>query len=190
MQNAYLFNGEVLDFYFFYDDIKSGFLTNVSDGGVMEIPEELIRPIARNFSWESITLPMPNQVDNYLKWRYGNDWKTPKQEKQSWSLDHPNIRPRAHAKSLDIETGSINPSNWEVGNHILGQSKYSNQELDMPEIAVFDNGSLLSLWAARNTLLAERDSLLAERDSLLSSGSWRITSPLRFFVRALRWGNR
>jgi hypothetical protein len=175
MQQAYLFKNEVLDFYFFYDDIKPGFLTNVSDGGVMEIPEELIRPIARNFNWENANLPTPNQLETYLSWRYGEDWKTPKTDKQPWFSDHPNIEPRDYAMLLEPREKRTNPSNWTVGSITLSKSASSTLELDNLDIAVFENQSLISLWSSRNganqqrdSLLTERDSLLTERDSLLT----------------------
>ena len=194
MQQAYLFKNEVLDFYFFYDDIKPGFLTNVSDGGVMEIPEALIRPIARNFNWENANLPTPNQLETYLAWRYGKDWETPKTDKQPWFSDHPNIRPLDYATILEPGKERTNPSNWKVGSSVLGKSACSPLELVDHGVAVFEDPSLISLWSSRNrahqerdSLITERDSLITERDSLRNSRSWKYTRALRavwgFFAR-------
>lgn len=186
MQNAYLFKNEVLDFYFFYDDLKPGFLTNVSDAGVMEIPEDLIRPITRDLIWENTSLPIPNQVENYLTWRYGKDWKTPKAEKEPWFLNHPNIKPLEYSKSLEADQNGTNPTNWKVGTRIVGRGSSSTIQLENLDIFVYENDSLLSLWSSRNTVsqerdaaIADRDAAIADRDKILSSKSWKLTKPLR-----------
>lgn len=184
MQHAYLIEGEVLDFYFFYDDLCPNLLTNVSDAGVMQIPRPLIMEINTDWQWDNMKLPIPRRIEDYLVWRYGEDWHIPKLQKAAWSNDHPNLN------SLDKAATIL----WQPSIHgISGDSGIfnsylvkENRDTNALGLTVFSQPGLLSLWASATTIGGERDSLQSERDSLrnyldevLSSKCWRYTRIFR-----------
>lgn len=92
MQIAYMKGGVILDIYPHYaSDTSPGTLVNINEYGIIAMPAHFItkrEPVA--FHGKQYLAPQP--VEEYLTWRYGTDWKTPKKQKDHWVDDATHIR--------------------------------------------------------------------------------------------------
>lgn len=83
MQTAYIHRGVIFDIYYFYS--KESFAVNFNDGGRIEKPFRFLEP--NTYECNGYTYPVPSNVDDFLTWRFGEDWRTPKTSKEVWTAD-------------------------------------------------------------------------------------------------------
>lgn len=83
MQQAYLYNDVIVDFYFYEPDPKyPDMFVNHNEHGVLLIPITMLDNL------ETVKgFPIPGPAEDYLVFRYGPNWKTPKTEKTGWIND-------------------------------------------------------------------------------------------------------
>jgi hypothetical protein len=91
MQIAYLDQGILVDFYFYYPSLSGEHLINVNAECILKLPSDLLLPIQE--SWIDLIgiVPTPYKVSEYLEWTYGVDWKVPKTKKSKWVNDRHNF---------------------------------------------------------------------------------------------------
>ena len=82
MQLAFVKNKVIFDIYMMYDGVDDENLINFNEHGIYYIPKELVKNLA---FCKSLYVPYP--TSDYLEFRYGNDWATPKESKNDWSED-------------------------------------------------------------------------------------------------------
>lgn len=92
MQTAFIKDGIIFDIYYFYSGIKDGLAMNYNDCGVIEKPLEFITTLG-TLEHNGINYPTPSNLDAFLEWRYGTDWRIPKKSKQEWSIDANHLKP-------------------------------------------------------------------------------------------------
>ena len=90
MQLAYVTNGIVLDFYFFYGDINIETYVNVNEHGRLIVPRSHFDSL-ETFSWNGMNTPVPALTEKYLELRYGIDWRTPSTSKENWEYEATNL---------------------------------------------------------------------------------------------------
>lgn len=79
-------NGIVFDIYFFYKNHEEFFVVNFNSFGVMRKPERFVNNL-EIIEYNNVKYPAPAPIEEYLKYRFGEDWKTPKKGKDSWFKD-------------------------------------------------------------------------------------------------------
>ena len=82
MQLAFIKDNVVFDIYFMYSGVELHRLVNFNEHGIYDIPFQFIVELT-----EHEDLPFPSPIEEYLEYRYGSDWKTPKGSKGDWSED-------------------------------------------------------------------------------------------------------
>jgi hypothetical protein len=91
MQIAYLDQGILVDFYFYYLNKKGDFFINANAECVLKLPNNLLIPL-QTMEVERIgQVPIPNRVEEYLEWTYGENWRMPKEKKSKWVKDRNNL---------------------------------------------------------------------------------------------------
>jgi hypothetical protein len=98
MQRAYIVNDTIVDFYYFWRGIEEGKLINVNDHGVWRLDFSLVIPTKMTI-WNNVRIDMPNKVEEYLEWHYG-DWKIPRKSKQEWWKDAKNLENKNILKGI------------------------------------------------------------------------------------------
>lgn len=71
----------IFDIYFFYE--KGDIAYNNNPEGRIEKPMKFLKPLGA-LEFEGVTYNCPNHLEEYLVWRFGNDWKTPTGKKVPW----------------------------------------------------------------------------------------------------------
>lgn len=92
MQTAYIAKKVIFDIYYFYTGIKRGKVINYNDLGIIEKPFEFVDKLS-SLVFEGINYPIPNKIEKFLKWRFGNNWKIPRTNKQPWLQDANHLKP-------------------------------------------------------------------------------------------------
>lgn len=92
MQSAFMREGVIFDIYYFYSGIKDGVAINYNEHGIIEKPLKYVKKLS-TLSHEGETYPIPNHLEEFLVWRFGSDWKTPRKSKQSWEKDACHLTP-------------------------------------------------------------------------------------------------
>lgn len=77
----YLSNGFIFDIYFYYDEDKDYYI-NYNDIGILKMPKKFIE-----HTYIKDKLRYPQKIEEYLKYRFGKDWKIPTKKKQGWGSD-------------------------------------------------------------------------------------------------------
>jgi phosphorylcholine metabolism protein LicD len=91
MQTAYIKEKVIFDIYYFYTGIQRGKAINYNDHGIIKKPMKFIEKLS-TLEHENVCYPIPNHVEQFLKWRYGN-WKIPRINKQPWQQDAEHLTP-------------------------------------------------------------------------------------------------
>lgn len=84
MQQAWIKDGVIFDTYFFYDDGE--YAINVNEHGIIKKPKKFIDKLDV-MEYDGFSYSIPGNIDDFLSWRFGDDWKTPKKTKKSWEKD-------------------------------------------------------------------------------------------------------
>ena len=84
-QLAYVKNDVIFDIYFFYDGTGQNDLINFNEYGIYKFKKTFLPQGETDTIYGP--LMMPHETDEYLAWRYGPDWRTPKDNKAGWSDD-------------------------------------------------------------------------------------------------------
>ncbi|MCH7573915.1 MAG: LicD family protein [Candidatus Marinimicrobia bacterium] len=79
----------IYDIYFYHEE--GDHLINHSKFGKMEKPLALFRPLGEMKFRENI-YSAPNNIEAYLRIRYGHDWNMPKKKTKAWSALAANIK--------------------------------------------------------------------------------------------------
>lgn len=86
----------IFDIYFYYegnmvDILDSDYdIFNRDEHGILCMKKEFIKDM-KKYEFIFGKLYMPTPVEDYLKYRYGKDWRTPKNKKDSWENDANNL---------------------------------------------------------------------------------------------------
>jgi hypothetical protein len=91
MQIAYLDQGILVDFYFYYPSLNGEHLINVNAECILKLPSYLLLPIQETWIDLIGLVPTPYKVSEYLEWTYGVNWKIPKTKKKKWVNDRHNF---------------------------------------------------------------------------------------------------
>ena len=90
MQLAFIDKRNIIfDLYFFYPVFSD--MINHNEGGIMMKPSRLFSSLG-NMEFKENGYNCPNDIDEYLAFRYGEDWKVPKIKKGDWRKDAANLR--------------------------------------------------------------------------------------------------
>lgn len=84
MQQAWIKDGVIFDTYFFYD--QGDYAINVNEHGFIKKPKKFIDDLG-TIEFNNFLYPTPYPINDFLEWRFGEDWQTPKTSKQSWEKD-------------------------------------------------------------------------------------------------------
>jgi hypothetical protein len=78
----------IVDIYCYYWDCASGEYVNYNEHGLLMRPTSSVKD-TEDFFVESLldTVKIPAEVEQYLLFRYGVDWETPKKSKANWTDD-------------------------------------------------------------------------------------------------------
>jgi len=87
-QHAFIKDDVIFDIYYFYRENDE--LINYNDFGVAVQPYDLFFPRGK-FEWRGVEWNVPNDIEKYLIFRYGEDWKTPK-PKVAWGQQANHLR--------------------------------------------------------------------------------------------------
>lgn len=82
MQQAYVYKDIIVDFYFYEFNKEKTELVNYNENGILTIPSRMVDKLEVVHGF-----PCPSPVEEYLEFRYGENWKTPKKKKGSWAND-------------------------------------------------------------------------------------------------------
>lgn len=75
----------ILDYYFYYQNpLKEDQLVNFTDSGVMFIDTKLLYNMDIALSLWGTKYPVPGPREDYMVFRYGEDWEKPKKKKTLW----------------------------------------------------------------------------------------------------------
>ena len=78
----------IVDVFFYYYSEEDGCYVNYNEYGELLRPVESVKEVKQHFVDSMIDyVDVPVEVESYLSFRYGEDWKTPKKEKVSWEND-------------------------------------------------------------------------------------------------------
>jgi hypothetical protein len=81
----------IFDVCFFYTGIKDGVAVYFDPSGYIEKPIRFIKK-PRRIIFNGIEYPIPVHVREFLAWKYGPDWETPKTKKAAWQEEAPNLK--------------------------------------------------------------------------------------------------
>jgi hypothetical protein len=91
MQIAYLDNGILVDFYFYYLNSEGDYYVNANSECVLKLPQALFFPIQQT-NYEFLgRVPIPSKSSEYLEWTYGEEWRIPKTKKSKWVNDRQHL---------------------------------------------------------------------------------------------------
>ncbi len=76
-------NGTVFDIYFYYDGVFDDVLVNYGPEGQIRKPKHFVDALGF-IPFRGIDIPHPTPLDEFLVWRFGEDWQTPKKSKKPW----------------------------------------------------------------------------------------------------------
>jgi len=86
MQSAFMKDDVIFDIYYFYTGFKQGVAVNVNEYGIIEKPLRFVEKLGE-YTLHHQTYPVPQNVEEFLEWRFGSDWRIPKTSKESWEKD-------------------------------------------------------------------------------------------------------
>lgn len=92
MQTAFVdsLNHDVIfDIYYYYTGF--GDLVNWNMEGTLRKPNKFVDELD-SVEFKGVIYPTPKPVEEFLAWRYGEDWKTPRQKKDNWVEDAKHIK--------------------------------------------------------------------------------------------------
>ena len=90
MQLAFIDKRNIIfDLYFFYPIFNE--MINYNNGGILTKPSKLFSSLGK-MEFKGYEYNCPNDIDEYLAFRYGEDWKVPKIKKGDWRKDAANLR--------------------------------------------------------------------------------------------------
>jgi phosphorylcholine metabolism protein LicD len=90
MQLAFMDNKTevIFDVCFFYSGIAPQVATHLNVGGYIYKPLRFIKE-PQIITFKGVEYPIPNHVEEFLIWRYGENWKIPKDSKEPWENEDP-----------------------------------------------------------------------------------------------------
>jgi len=81
----------IFDVCFFYSGIVAKHVVYFDVSGYIEKPMKFVNTID-NFSFKGVDYPVPHKVEDFLAWKYGSDWRTPKEKKVAWQEEAPQLK--------------------------------------------------------------------------------------------------
>jgi hypothetical protein len=82
----------IFDICFFYTGIKPFYAIYLDPTGYIEKPIKYISKLG-TLTYDRVDYPIPNKVEEFLTWKYGQDWRTPKTKKVAWQEESPTLKP-------------------------------------------------------------------------------------------------
>jgi hypothetical protein len=76
----------IFDIFLYYTGIKDNFAVNFNDHGIIYKPLYFIDEL-KEIVFNGVKYPRPNKIKKYMKWRFGDNWKTPASNKVDWSTE-------------------------------------------------------------------------------------------------------
>lgn len=83
-QRAYLFLGVLFDIYSYTREGDT--IVAYTDSGKLVKPYGLFEDL-NGVRFRGRAYPLPDPIEDYLEMRYGPDWRTPKTQKDAWTVD-------------------------------------------------------------------------------------------------------
>lgn len=83
MQSAFIKNDIIFDVYYFYTGIEKEVAVNYNMEGIIHLPMKYVDQL-QDFAFKNKVYRIPNHIQDYMVWRFGHDWQTPKKNKIPW----------------------------------------------------------------------------------------------------------
>jgi glycerol-3-phosphate cytidylyltransferase len=102
-------NGIIADVYYFYEGISEGHFINVNGVSLRKKPRHLIDR-KQVFDWPTdsdIKVFVPSPSEEYLSWRFGSEWKIPKQNSELTDIDNQCLLPVPRSTVLTYGTFDV-----------------------------------------------------------------------------------
>lgn len=91
MQKAYIKDSIIVDLYYYYTDLEDvDAAVNYNDCGIFRTPTKFAERLTE-YDWNGIKFLVPDNVEGYLEWRYGSDWRIPTGKKEAWTVNAANL---------------------------------------------------------------------------------------------------
>jgi len=119
----------LLDIYFFYSGISEGHYVNVNHATLRRKPASFVEN-RRAMAWpgyQNLKVNVPWPVEDYLAWRFGPEWRTPKRSDELGPVDNACLEPHPRISVLTygtwdlFHTGHLNllQRARELGDHLV-----------------------------------------------------------------------
>jgi phosphorylcholine metabolism protein LicD len=88
MQLAYMDNETniIFDMYFFYTGLEKGHALNITQSGLIRKPLKYIEKLDV-LKYGGFEFPIPTHIEEFLVWRFGENWREPSSKKVAWEKD-------------------------------------------------------------------------------------------------------
>ncbi|WP_421758975.1 adenylyltransferase/cytidyltransferase family protein [Devosia sp.] len=99
----------IFDIYYFYSGVSEGRYVNANDFGYRRKPRHLIDN-KKSLSWPgyaTLKVNVPQPVEDYLAWRFGPEWRTPKKNWELGPVDNACIEPLPQVTVLTYGTWDL-----------------------------------------------------------------------------------